>query len=94
MITFEIALPGIISTFAEVRYDNIGRSAPFPHKVLSEVRRQKAEEKAAEAARASGCPCQMAGYIGEESGDDITLATQLNFEWQHVRRFGGGATSM
>ena len=28
-------------------------------------------------------------HIGEESGDDITLATHLIFEWQHVRRLGG-----
>ena len=41
MITFEIVVPGIISTIAEVRYDDIasnGRGVPFPQHVLSKVR--------------------------------------------------------
>ena len=71
MITFEIALPGVISAMTEARYNDIasnGRSVPFPQQVLSKVRKKRAREKAVEAARTSGCPCIMKGYAGEDDG--------------------------
>ena len=48
-VTFEIALPGVISAMTEARYDHIasdGRPVPFPQKAVSEIRRRKAAEKA------------------------------------------------
>ena len=50
-VTFEIALPGMISTITEVRYDNIasdGRGVPFPQHVLSKVKQKQPKEKALE----------------------------------------------
>ena len=31
----------------------------------------------------------MKGYVGEDDGQPITQATQIIFEWHHVRRFNG-----
>ena len=80
-----------MSFLTEALYASIanGRSVPFPLQLVSKVRRQKAKQKATEAARSSGCPCTMRGYIGEESGDEITLASKMIFECQHVRRLNG-----
>ena len=91
-VTFEIALPGVISAMTEARYDHIasdGRPVPFPQKAVSEIRRRKAAEKAQEAARSSGCPCIMRGYVGEDDGQHITLDTKIIFEWLHVRKRDG-----
>ena len=82
MISFEIVLRDIISTIAEVRYDDLasnGRGVPFPQHVLSKVRQKQTEEKASEAARTSGCPCIMSGYVGEDDGQHITLDTIFFF---------------
>ena len=76
----------------EARYDNIasdGRPVPFPQKAVSEIRRRKAAEKAQEAARSSGCPCIMKGYVGEDDAQHITLDTKIMFEWLHVRKRNG-----
>ena len=74
-MTFEIALPGVISAVTEARYDHIAsneRPVPFPQQVLPKVRQRKAQENAMEAARTSGCPCIMSGYMGEDDGQHIT----------------------
>ena len=42
-----------------------------------------------EAARTSGCPCIMKGYVGEDDGQHITSETKLIFEWLHVRKLCG-----
>ena len=42
-----------------------------------------------EAARSSGRPCIMKGYVGEDDGQHITQATKIIFEWQHVRCSNG-----
>ena len=75
-VTFEIALPGVISAMTEARYDHIasdGRPVPFPQKAVSEIRHRKAAETAQEAARSSGCPCIMRGYVGEDDGQTPKL---------------------
>ena len=42
-----------------------------------------------EAARTSGRPCIMKGYVGEDDGQHITSETKLIFEWLHVRKLCG-----
>ena len=47
-VTFEIALPGVISAMPEARYDHIasdGRPVPFPQKAVSKIRRRTVEKK-------------------------------------------------
>ena len=76
----------------EARYDDIasnGRPVLFPQQVLSKVRQRKAAEKAMEAARTSGCPCTLRGYVGEDDGQHITQATKLIFQGFHVSRTNG-----
>ena len=92
MISFEITLPCVISVMSEVQYNHIAsdkRNIPYPQKAVSKIRQGKAEEKALEAARTSGCPCIMKGYVGEDDGQHITLDTKIIFEWLHVRKRDG-----
>ena len=92
MITFEIALPGVISVMTEARHDDIasnGRPVPYPQKAVSKIRQRKAKGKALEAARSAGCPGIMKGYVGEDDGQHIAPATKIIFEWQHVRCSNG-----
>ena len=49
VLSFEVVLPGIMSTLTEVFYDDIAskeRVAQFPQNGLSKVRRHKAKQKA------------------------------------------------
>ena len=93
MVIFENALPGVLPVLTGgVCYDAIaanGRHIPFPEKLLSKIRRHKAEQNAAEAANSSGCPCKLRGYEGETNGQDITWETKMIFEWCAIRTIAG-----
>ena len=49
----------------------------------------KAEAKAAEATKTSGCPCRLRGWVGQEEGEEITTETKLSYEWCAIRTVAG-----
>ena len=62
----------------------------LPKKLMTQARRHKAQQKAAEATNSSGCPCKLRGFVGEEDGQHITLDTKIIFEWLHVSKIDNG----
>ena len=72
-VTFEIGFVGGMSVSTEARYDDIvsnGRLIPLPQQFLTRLRKRKAEAKAAEATKTSGCPCRLrVGWARGGRGD-------------------------
>ena len=70
LVVFEIGLPGHTSLLTQrARNDKIVdpcRGVPLPKKLMTQARRHKAKQKAAEATISSGCPCKLRGFVGEE----------------------------
>ena len=93
LVQFEIVLPGVLSVLTEgCSYNHIvdnGRGVSFPQKLLTTVRWQKAEQKAAEATHSIGCPCKLLGYDGKEEGLEFQSETNMIFAWSHVRTAAG-----
>ena len=93
LVVFEISLPGHTSLLTQgASYNNIVslcQGVPFPKKLMTQARRHKAQQKAAEATNSFGCPCKLRGFVGEEDDQDITNETKLIFEWLHVRKLCG-----
>ena len=56
---------------------------------MTQARRHKAQQKAAEATNSSGCACKLRGFVGKEDDQDITNETKLIFEWLHDRKLCG-----
>ena len=75
LVQFDIVLPGVLSVLTGgCSYNHIvdnGRGVSFPQKLLTTVRWQKAEQKAAEATHSIGCPCKLLGYDGKEEGLEL-----------------------
>ena len=91
-VTFEIGFVGGMSVSTEARYNDIvsnGRFIPLPQQFLTRLRKRKAEAKAAEATKTSGCPCRLRGWVGQEEGEEITTETKLSYEWCSIRTVAG-----
>ena len=71
LVVFEISLPGHTSLLIQgASYYHIvvhKRGAALLQKLLIQVRRQKAQQRAIEATVSSGGPCKLRGFVGEEN---------------------------
>ena len=91
-VTFEIGFVGGMSVSTEASFNDIvskGRFIQLPQQFLTRLRKRKAEAKAAEATKTSGCPCMLRGWVGQEEGEEITTETKLSYEWCPIRTVAG-----
>ena len=74
-MVFEILLPGLAPfRTTPVRFDNIAdgiQNVPFPKELVTQLRCQKAEQRAKETTSLTGCPCEFIGYDGRDVGKQL-----------------------